>query len=377
MKFTTLVDNLKQTINLAERITGKNLTLPVLSNVLLATNKNELHVLATDLELGIQLSVPGKIEEEGQVVIPAKIFSSFLNTLTEEKITLENEKQSLKVKSGNYESIIQGINPEDFPIIPEVKTEKYIEIDKNVLKDSINQVLPSIGYINSKPELNGVFLSLEKNSLKFVGTDSFRLAETTLADNDFKTNIKEKLEIIIPLKTMQEVVRIASELDDLNLITIYPDVNQIQFIFKNTTEVRLVSRLINAKFPEYQAIIPKDFEIELTVNKKDFSDAIRIAGLFTGKINDVKLTLKPNNKKIIIEAQDPTLGKSQNIVEASYLKGKELEISFNYRFLLDGINSIKDEIIFVGLNKEINPGLFRSNKDHSFIYILMPIKNVY
>jgi len=377
MKFTTLVENLKQAISLAERITGKNLTLPVLSNVLLSTNKNELHVLATDLELGIQLSVPGKIEEEGQVVIPAKIFSSFLNSLTEEKITLDSEKQALKVKSGNYESVIQGINPEDFPIIPEVKTEKYIEVEKNILKDAINQVLPSIGYITTKPELNGVYLSLDKNTLKFVGTDSFRLAEKTLTDSDFKTNIKEKLEMIIPLKTMQEVVRISSELDDLTSITIYPDINQVQFIFKNTTEVRLVSRLINAKFPEYQAIIPKDFEIELTVDKKELADAIRIAGLFTGKINDVKLTLKPNSKKIIIEAQDPTLGKSQNTIEAVFVKGKELEISFNYRFLLDGVNSIKDEIAFIGLNKETNPGLFRSNTDNSFIYILMPIKNVY
>lgn len=377
MKFTTLVDNLKQAINLAERITGKNLTLPVLSNILLSTNKNELHVLATDLELGIQLSVPGKIEEEGQVVIPAKIFSSFLNTLTEEKINLESQKYTLKVISGNYESIIQGINPEDFPIIPEVKTEKFIEIDKTIFKDAINQVLPSIGYITTKPELNGVYLSLEKNNLKLVGTDSFRLAEKVLKEDEFKTNIKDSVEMIIPLKTMQEVSRISSELSDVNTIIISPDVNQIQFIFKNTTEVRLVSRLINAKFPEYQAIIPKDFEIEVNVDKKELIDAVKIAGIFTGKINDVKVTLKPNQKKIIIEAQDPTLGKSQNNITAYFNKGKEIEISFNYRFLLDGINSIKEESIFIGLNKETNPGVFKGNSDKSFLYILMPIKNVY
>ena len=114
MKFISLVENLRGAINLAERITGKNLTLPVLNNIYLTTNKNELHILATDLELGIELTISGKVEKEGQVVIPAKTFSNFLNSLTEEKITLEAEKQSLKVKSGNYEALFQGINPEDF-----------------------------------------------------------------------------------------------------------------------------------------------------------------------------------------------------------------------------------------------------------------------
>jgi DNA polymerase-3 subunit beta len=375
MKFISLVENLRRAVNLAERITGKNLTLPVLNNIYLTTNKNELHILATDLELGIELTVSGKVEKEGQVVIPAKTFSSFLNSLTEEKITLEVEKQSLKVKSENYEALFQGINPEDFPIIPEVKTEKYIEVDKNIFRDAVSQVLPSIGYISTKPELCGVYFKLEKNTLTLVGTDSFRLAEKTISDNNFKTNIKDNLEIIIPLKTMQEVYRISQEEpEDINFTKIYPEVNQVQFSFKNNGEIRLVSRLINGRFPEYSSIIPKEFENKITANKKDLADAVRVAGLFCGKINDIKLTINPTQKKITIEAQDPSLGKSQNTIPIKTIKGTTLEISFNYRFILDALNSIRGEEVIIGLNKENNPGLFKDDKDNSFVYVLMPIK---
>ena len=375
MKFISLVDNLRRAINLAERVTGKNLTLPVLNNILLSTNKNELHILATDLELGIELSVGGKIEKEGQVVIPAKTFAEFLNTLTEEKITLEAEKQSLKVHSGNYDIDFQGINPEDFPIIPEVKTDKYIEIDRNIFREAVGQVLPSIGYITTKPELNGIYFCLEKNNLKLVGTDSFRLAEKTIAADNFKTNIKTPLEMIVPLKTMQEVARISQEgAEDVNTIVIYPDVNQVQFLFKNNNEIRLVSRLINGRFPEYASIIPTTSEIKISLAKRDFTDAVRVAGLFCGKINDIKFTIKTNQKKLIIEAQDPSRGKSQNVLPIKVIKGNDLEISFNYRFVLDGLNSLKGDEALISLNKESNPGLFQGEKDNSFVYVLMPIK---
>ena len=256
-----------------------------------------------------------------------------------------------------------------------MKTEKYIEVDKNIFRDAVSQVLPSIGYISTKPELCGVYLKLEKNVLTLVGTDSFRLAEKTITDKDFKTNIKDNLEIIVPLKTMQEVYRISQEgPEDINFTKIYPEVNQVQFSFKNSGEIRLVSRLINGRFPEYSSIIPKEFENKITANKKDLADAVRVAGLFCGKINDIKLTINPTQKKITIEAQDPSLGKSQNTLSVETIKGTALEISFNYRFILDALNSIRGEEVIIGLNKENNPGLFQGNKDNSFVYVLMPIK---
>jgi len=356
MKFTTLVDNLKKSINLAEKITGRNLTLPVLSNILLKTNKNKLHLFAT----------------------PAKTFSMFLNSLSEEKIILEESKNILSVKSGNYNTTFQGINTEEFPIIPETKTEKYLEIEKKDLKEALEQIIPSVGYTSPKPELNGILLKLEinasRNVLKLVGTDSFRLAEKCIPSEKIKTNIKNDLELIIPLKTAQEVLRIIQEeMEEVGTtVKISPESNQIQFLLDN---VRLISRLINAEYPKYSSIIPSSFESQVVLNRKKLIEAVKIVGLFSGKINDVVFDFNPSKKEIAIEAQDPSLGKSHTVFTPEDMSGNPLKISFNHFFLLDGLNSIKEDNVVIGLNKEINPALIHGKSDKNFLYILMPIKS--
>jgi len=377
MKFTTLVDNFKKAINLAEKITGKNLTLPILSNILLKTNKNKLHLLATDLEIGIELIITGKVEKEGKFIIPAKTFSMFLNNLSEEKITIEESKNVLSVKSGNYNTTFQGINPDEFPIIPETKTEKYIEIEKRDFEEALEQVIPSVGYTSPKPELNGILFKLENNTpksiLKLVGTDSFRLAEKNILPQRIKTNIKNDLKIIIPLRTAQEVLRIIQEEieEDNRMIKIFPEPNQVQFSLNN---VRLISRLINAEYPKYSSIIPSNFENQTILNRKKLIEAVKIVGLFSGRINDVMFDFNPSKKEILIEAQDPSLGKSHTVLTPEDINGSPLKISFNYHFLLDGLHSIKEDEVIIKLNKEINPGLIHGKSNDNFSYILMPIK---
>ncbi|MDD3548376.1 MAG: DNA polymerase III subunit beta [Candidatus Paceibacterota bacterium] len=373
MKFIALTENLKKAVNLAERITGKNLTLPILNNLLLETNKNKIHLSATDLELGIEITITGKTEKEGKFVLPAKTFSAFLNNLPEEKISLEKKDNTLSVFGGKYNSVFQGMNPEDFPIIPEIKTEKFIELEKNDLEEALEQIIPSISYSSLKPELNGVLLKLENGILKIVGTDSFRLAEKTIFNDKFKTNIKEDLEIIIPLRSSQELLRIIQEQieEDSTKIKINPEINQVQF---STENIRLISRLINAEYPKYASIIPKNFEINIIFDKKDLLEAVKVVGLFSGRINDIHFNISPDKKEVVIEAQDISLGKSHATINPLEIKGKNLEINFNYRFILDSLNSIREEMVIINLNNELNPGLVKGKNDNSFIYILMPIK---
>jgi DNA polymerase-3 subunit beta len=377
MKFTTLVETLKKAVNSAEKITGRNLTLPVLSNILFKTNTNKLHLFATDLEIGIELVITGKTETEGKFVVPAKTFAEFLNNLSEETISLEEKNETLVIKSGKYHTVFQGFNPEEFPIIPEAKTDKYLEIEKAYLIEALEQILPSVGYNSPKPELNGVLFKLEssgdKSVLKLVGTDSFRLAEKTIVSSQIKTNIKNDTELIIPLRTTQEVLRLMQENieNESSTVKITPEPNQVQFSFSN---IRLISRLINADYPKYVSIIPKEFENKVILNRRELIEAVRIIGLFSGKVNDVKFNFNPSKKEITLEAQDPSLGKSQTILTPLEMSGNSLEISFNYRFLLDGLNSAKGEEVFIGLNKESNPGLIKEKQDDNFVYILMPIK---
>lgn len=375
MEFISLVENFKKGINIGERVSGKNFTLPILSNLLLSTNKNKLIISATDLEIGLEIEISGKVEEEGKVTIPAKHFANFLNNLSEEKIILKSKEKEnvVKIKSGDYEINFQSMPVDDFPIIPEIKTESYLELNLNTLKESLEQVIPSSGYSSVKPELNSVLIDFEESVLKFVATDSFRLAEKTLKDDEFQSILKENKNIIIPLKTAQEVLRISQEnLENISpQVKIFSDPNQILFSFGSA---RLVSRLIEGNYPKYANIIPKEFSTQIIIPKKELIEAVKISGLFSGKINDIRFKINPQKKEVIIEAHDPSLGESQIKIIPQEINGEPLEISFNYRYVLDGLNSLREEIIFWGFNQELNPCLMRGARDKSFFYILMPIK---
>ncbi|MGC8881062.1 MAG: DNA polymerase III subunit beta [Minisyncoccia bacterium] len=375
MKFITLVDSFKKAVGLAERITSKNITLPILNNLLIETNKNKIHIKATDLEIGIEINVLGKTEKEGKVVIPAKTFNNFLNSLTEEKINLEAKENNLRAESGKFKALFQGFNSEDFPIIPQIKTDKYLEIEKSLLKEGLEQVILSIGYSANYPELSSVLFKLEKEGLKLVGTDRYRLAVKTIPLEKIKTNIKEDWQAIVPLRTIGEVIKILSEEieESSPIITISPDPNQIQFM---TEEVRLISRIINAQYPEYEKAIPLNFEKQAILKRNDLKEAIKVTGIFSGKINDVKFRFNPSKKEVVLEAREPALGQSETLLNPLEISGEELEIRFNYRFFLDGLEASRGEEIFIGLNKENTPVLIRGREENDFLYILVPLTTI-
>jgi len=376
MKFTSLVEGLKKAVIMAERATGKNLTLPVLNNLLLEIKKGQLKISATDLEIGLDTYVSGKSEKEGDkeegISVPAKTLSNFLSNLSEEKIVLESKDNVLSIKSGNFDATIQGLSSQDFPVIPEIKSDNFFELENMVLFNALSQIINSAGYTNGRPELNGILFDYNESELKLVSTDSFRLSEKTLKENQFKTNQKSNLRVVIPLKTAQEVLRISQDLkpEGNHMVKIIIDPNQICFHFGFLT---LISRLIEDNFPKYENIVPKKFDTNIASSKKSLMDAIRIAGLFAGKSNDIKWQLYPNQKEIIIGSEDPSLGKGQSKVEVQ-ITGAEMEIKFNYRYLLDGLNNIGFNQISIGLNTDSSPVLFRAAEDESYIYILMPLK---
>ncbi len=375
MKFITLVENLKKAVALAERITSKNITLPILNNLLIETNKNKIHIKTTDLEIGIEINVSGKTEKEGKVVIPAKTFSNFLSSLPEDKIELESKDLNLKAESGKFKSIFQGFNSEDFPIIPQIKTDKYFEIEKNILKEGLEQVISSVGYSSNYPELSSVLFEKTKDELRLVGTDRYRLAIKTIPLEKIKTNIKDDFKVIVPLRTIQEVLRMLSDKVEVNspMVVVSPDPNQIQF---ETEEVRLISRIINAQYPDYEKAIPKSFENQIILKRSDLKEAIKVTGIFSGKINDIKFKFDPHKKEVTLESQDPTIGQSESVLEPIEINGNYLEIRFNYRFFLDGIESSKGDEVFIGLNKENTPVLIRGREENDFLYVLVPLTSV-
>ncbi|MBI2592880.1 MAG: DNA polymerase III subunit beta [Candidatus Colwellbacteria bacterium] len=366
MKLIVLRDNLKVGLDTVSRAVGGNANLPVLGNVLLKTTSNQIRLSATNLELAITKTVPGKVIEDGSVTVPFGILSSIINNIASERVNLEVKDTNLTLQTDNYNALIQGTAESDFPIIPKVKKDKEaLDVNGSVFRDALEKVVIAAGISEIRPEISGVLLTAEQSVLKLTATDSFRLAEMKLSGAQFKNTFEQGFKVIIPLRTAQELVRVTKE----NQLKIYLDQNQVLF---ETDETEAVSRLIEGNFPDYEPIIPKTLETEVIVDRGELTNSLKLASAFSGKVSEVKLRVK--DKKVLeVYSSDHALGENSYLIPVK-VKGTEAEVVFNWRFLLDGIKSGSSKEVFVGLNGDSKPALIKSPEETSYFYILMPVK---
>lgn len=369
MRLIILNNNLKEALHSIEGATGDNLNLPILKNILIKNEDNKINFSATNLELAVSYWAPGKIIESGSLTVPLSTFSNIINNLTSERITLESKNYNLLIKTDSYEATVQGLNPEDFPIIPKVNhTDKSIKISSKVFKNALLKIINSIQYSEIRPEINGCLFSYQIDYLKITGTDSFRLAEKTISADQFKSNFEEGFEIIIPLRTIQEILRVMPDNDsDLEIF-----INQNQILFK-TENQEIISRLIDGKFPDYQSIIPQELKTELVINKNELISALKLTSIFSGRVNEIKLKIGENKKFLEIYSADSALGENHYLLPAK-VNGHNLTVSFNCKYLLDGLKPLDDKEIILGLNHDNQPAVVKSPADKNWFYILMPIK---
>jgi len=303
------------------------------------------------------------------LIIPFNIFNSIITNLQTERINLDSKDNYLIIKTDNYQAKIHGNTKEEFPIIPQINSQAFLEFPTAVLKKTLSSVISAAQISEVKPELSGILFDFQVNSLKLAATDSFRLAEKNIINTQFKSNIEQGFKVIIPLKTIQEVNRIFKEEDDQ--ISVYFEPNQVLFKTENS---EIISRLISGDFPEYQTIIPQSSETEIVLNKEQLINAIKLTSSFTDRLNEVKISVKESAKNIEVFSFNQILGENQYLIPAK-IKGTPLEIVFNWRFLLDGVKVLDSENIFLGLNGDNKPVLIKSPGDISYFYILMPIKS--
>jgi DNA polymerase-3 subunit beta len=368
MEIICLQENLKKGINIISNIIGKNLTLPILNNILLTVEKKRLRLISTDLEIAITHWTSGKVKKEGEITIPAKLLSEFINNLPNKKIEIKTKDNSLQIKCENFKSIIKGIDSKEFPIIPEIKGESIIKIKALELRQAFSQVVNFTSLSDIRPEISGVLINFNSKEIKFVATDSFRLGEKILFLKGNRSRVKKS--VIIPLRTVQELIRILGEQDKEEVVEILIEQNQILF---KTLDSRLISRLIEGTYPNYEQLISKQFETNLILDKNEFLNTVKISSLFSSKINDLRLKVVPKKSLVEVFAQDAEIG--ENISELKgEIKGKEIEIIFNHKYLLDGLNNISSNKVILGLNGEASPGILKPVGDLSFIYVIMPIK---
>ena len=205
MKIEILKENLKTGLNIVERVVGKNLSLPILDNVLMDTEDNFLSLSSTDLETAIKLWILTKIVKKGKVVVPAKFLSSFISLLPDEKIILEEKKQNLHIDCKNFKNQVQGYNPEEFPIIPKFENLEYIEVDNKKLCQGLSQIVDIASPSQTRPEISGIYFFFSKNMIKMVATDSFRLAEKNIT---LENSVKKEYSFILPQKPAREIMNI-------------------------------------------------------------------------------------------------------------------------------------------------------------------------
>jgi len=362
MKLECSVEKIKNAVFLAERITGKNLTLPVLSTILFEARGKTLKLRATNLSLGVEIALPAKIDQEGTLAVSGGVLSDvFANIAATDNVILEGEGGNITIKTKRNKIKVKGEPHDDFPTLPVVAGQEF-GIDPKKLIEGIKSVYFSSAVSDVKPEISSVYLYSNMEGVVFVATDSFRLAEKKI-----KTKGVEDLSLLIPFKNIPEILRALGEGEDE--VKICFNKNQISFAWGS---VYLTSRVIDGVFPDYRQIIPKEATTEALVLKQDLLGALKLSNIFSDKFNQVNLKIAPKEKSLEFSAANNDVGESKSEMDAS-LKGEAVELSFNFRYFLDCLPSIASDSLSIKLNGSTRPIVVSPVSDPSFTYLIMPM----
>ena len=372
MKITTLQENLKSGLFFTSHIAGKNVNLPILNNVMIKAKSGTIKLITTDLEVGIVATIRGKVEKEGSFTVDAKIISEYISLLPNQKVEIAKKDNSLFIKSENYKTIIKGQEAEEFPLIPQVDRKYYYRADAVELRQALSQVVFAVSNNETRIELSGVLFSFNKETLTLAATDSYRLAEKTIS---IFTNSENSRQIIVPAKTLQELTRILSALsmdgEEKTEVNFYISENQILFA---VGPIELVSRLIEGQYPDYKQIIPTTAKTTAIINRVELARAIKAAAIFSKSgINDINLDFPLGKNKVTITSASGQVGENIINLQAN-VNGQDNGIAINYRYLLDGVNIIDSENVRLEIINSSTPCLVKPEKDKSFLYVVMPIK---
>jgi DNA polymerase III subunit beta len=364
MKIECIKEKLSEAIAKADRLTAKNLSLPILACISMKASKNSLTIRATNLDCGIEVKIPAKVDSEGEVALYGGVLNSLLAGLPKEKnITLESKDGNVLISTSTNTTLIKTYPPDDFPSIPKLETTRTIEVSPKLLVKGFKSVVYSASVSTVKPELSSVYVFKDGSELVFVSTDSFRLAEK-------RVKIKEAMDfpsVIIPAKNVADIIRtLENASDDIRVLF---DKNQIAFEGK---DIYLMSRVIDATFPDYKQIIPKSFVTEVIVLKQDFVDSLKTSHIFSDKFNQVNVKAMPSKKSFVISTKNSDVGEYTNALDSS-VSGQDVEINFNHKYIADCFQSIDADSLQLSISGANKPLVMRGVTDRSFTYLVMPM----
>ena len=372
MKLSCLQENLAKGISIVSRVVSTRAVLPVLSNILMTTDEGRLKLAATDLSTSITCWIGAKVEEDGEITVPARLLSDFVSSLPPAQIQMElvTRTKSLHLTCAQFEADIRGIDAQDFPLIPSDVSDHSIALPPETLRQMIEQVILAAATDEGRPVLTGALAQFQGSELTMVAADGFRLS---LRKTPLSEEVPEPLEVIIPARALRELARVSAEEEEPIEIIVTPDRNQALFRLSN---VEIVTQLIEGKFPDYNQIIPSSHSTRAVINAHDLMRAVRISVLFSRDVaNIVRVEIIPGTEtdpgRLIVEAA-AEVGQNVGALDAA-VEGEQMEIAFNGRYIIDMLNVLGTEQVALETTNSSRPGILKPVGDENLVYVVMPM----
>jgi DNA polymerase-3 subunit beta len=371
VKLSCLQENLNRGLSVVGRAVSARSTLPILGNILLATDNGRLKLAATNLELGITTWVGAEVQKEGSITVPARLLTDFVNTLPNEKVSIEvSGGQKVRISSGHSSADIHGMDAEDFPVIPTVADEPTVRIEPGLLREMIGQVAFAAATDDSRPVLAGVLVKFEGGNLTMAAADGFRLA---VKEHEVDVDAGG-ISVIVPAKALDALARLIGDAEEPVDITVTPNRSQILFHSEN---VDIVSRLVDGNFPNYNQILPKQHETRTVVDTQEFLRATRRAFIFArDSQNVVRLQLEPGSDltpgRILITATAAEMGSGADELQAT-VDGAGGQIAFNAKYLADVLSVVSTGQVALETQTSNAPGVIKPVGNGSYTHVIMPM----
>ena len=365
MRLTCSQKDLLSALTTTNKAVDVNNTLPVLNNVLLKAEGKKLYFTSTNLEIAISYTIETDIKNEGEITIPSKLFTNYINYLKDDTVDMVAEEGDVVIKTSDSKTRIKGIAASEFPPIPSVDKEGGMSVKVKDLNKAIEQVVFAAALNTTRPILSGVYFMAEGNSLKMVSTDSYRLSEKILMVN----SVSGAVSCIVPAKTVLELGSILDGLDEEKDVEIVISKNQIMF---SVGPVQLTSRLIEGQFPNYEQIIPKESKTKTEFDVSALSLMLKRINIFA-KENNNKIILRIADGKVTVTTESTQYGEGEITLD-THVEGENNEIALNSQFLLDALGNIGDKKVLVEIGEKTTPIMIKPKEGKGYTHIIMPLK---
>lgn len=364
MKFEITLEKIKDAVSRIQKVSSKNISLPILENVLLEVKNNSLSLRSTNLHIGVEIDTPAKTEKEGVVCVKLDIFAQIINSLTEtNKVSFELIDSVLHIQTENSQMSIKTFASNDFPTLPKITDGVEISVSVDVFIEGVRSVAYAASLSDIKPEISSVYIYSENNEIVFVSTDSFRLAEKRIVTEQ-TVDIQG---VIIPIKNIQDCLKIIGGLSgDMSCVI---GKNQLSLTTQN---VYFTSRVVDGNYPDYQQLIPKESKTEVVVLKDELLQSLRLVNVFSDNFNQI--LFKTNNQKGIVEiySRNTDIGENNTFVDAA-ITGDDIEMHLNHKYLSDVFSSIVADSISFSFTEKNRACVVRGIGNPGFVYLIMPM----